>query len=155
MMRAIVFSDTHGRTDGAREIIAGAGGVDAILHLGDFGGDLQKLADSLSIPYYAVRGNCDGWGSYPRRRVVELGGARLLLVHGDAFRGVFELADAAKGERCAAVLFGHTHEPLLQADGATLILNPGSFSRPRSGSKESYALLEIENSDINVRMRTR
>ena len=155
MTRAIVFSDTHGRIDGVREAILCAGGADAVLHLGDFGRDLESLAGALAIPYYAVRGNCDASAAYPRRQVVTLERARLLLTHGNTAKNVFELSDAARSEHCAAVLFGHTHEPLLQADGSILILNPGSFSAPRFGSPCSYALLEIEGGDVNACICTR
>jgi putative phosphoesterase len=49
-------------------------------------------------------------------------------------------------------LFGHTHVPLLQADGELLVVNPGSMSLPRQGSKPSCAVLEVDGSDINVKM---
>ena len=76
----------------------------------------------------------------------------IMLVHGDKFYTVGQMIDVAREQHCAAVLFGHTHVPVLQADGELLVINPGSLSLPRRGSRSSCALLEVEGKDINVKM---
>jgi hypothetical protein len=76
----------------------------------------------------------------------------IMLVHGDGFHTLYQLIDRARENRCSAVLFGHTHVPLLQADGEVLVVNPGSISLPRQGNKPSCALLEVDGKDIKVKM---
>ncbi len=156
MKRVAVFSDTHGRftrLPAALDKIEKAGGVEMVLHLGDYGADAETIAERLkNVPFAAVRGNNDYFSNLPRKRIVQVGDALLYMVHGDAYYNLGPLIREAKKERCAAALFGHTHEPLLQADGELLIVNPGSLSLPRRGYKASFALLEIDGADVNVKM---
>lgn len=151
-MRVAVFSDTHGRLDRLPAAQSLLGPVDAALHLGDHCGDAAAIGRALGAPVHAVRGNCDYGGSAPLERIVELGGARLLCVHGHLFPDLYHLALRAEQERCDAALFGHTHIPLIEAHGRILLLNPGSLSRPRGGSRPGCALLSIEQGDIRVQM---
>ena len=155
MKRVAVISDTHGRftrLPAALHKIKKAGGVEMLLHLGDYGSDAEMIAEKLDVPFVAVRGNNDYFSNLPRKKIVQVEDASLLLVHGDAYYNLSPLIREAKQERCAAVLFGHTHVPLLQADGALLIINPGSLSLPRQGYAASFALLEINGADVNVKM---
>ena len=153
MTRVAVFSDTHGLLVRLPAAMARLGSVDAFVHLGDFASDAADIARALCVPYTAVRGNCDyGERRTPRECVAEYGGARLLLTHGDAYASTYALACRAEERRCAAALFGHTHTPLLTAQGALLIINPDSLSQPRYGSAPSCALLTIEHGDVDVRM---
>ena len=151
-MRVAVFSDTHWQLFNLDAALSRAGALDAFLHLGDDGSDAERIAARLNVPWYAVRGNTDFGSALPKERVAELGGARLLLTHGDAYVSTFALASKAEEQRCKAVLFGHTHTPLLTAYGAVLILNPGSLSLPRNGSAPSFAVLTIEDGDVNAKM---
>ena len=151
-MKIGVFSDTHGNLTRLPAALMAMGPIDAFLHLGDFGTDAELIAKSVNVPFYAVRGNCDFKRAYPAEQIVNLGGAQLLLVHGDRFRDVYHIAERAGETHCAAALFGHTHVPLLQAQGDILIINPGSMTRPLGGSRPSCALLTIEDGGVNVRM---
>ena len=74
-MKVAVFSDTHGSLARLPMVLAALPALDAVLHLGDFAGDGEAIAESLSVPCYAVRGNCDFRGNAPWERVAELGGA--------------------------------------------------------------------------------
>jgi putative phosphoesterase len=136
-------------------ILARLGTVDILFHLGDYAIDAEKISAAMGgVPFFAVRGNNDVGSECPRSRVERVEDVRIMLVHGDAYYNLYHLTNAAKEQRCAAVLFGHTHVPLLQADGDLLIVNPGSMSLPRRGSRPSCALLEADGKDINIRMIT-
>ena len=152
MKRIAVFSDTHGTLFRLPEALAAAGEVDAFLHLGDYGSDAVRIAESLPVPYYMVRGNCDYDVSLPKYRIVEFESAAIAIVHGDAYRSTHELARFAEEHHCQAVLFGHTHTPLVAAQGPILIVNPGSLSLPRMGSTTSFAILSVEGRDVNVKI---
>jgi len=98
-------------------------------------GDLCTLAAldelrALGPPVVAVRGNADDAAvraALPDAAVVEAGGARIAVVH-DAGRTDGRLARLRRRFPDAdAVVFGHSHVPLLAAgpDGVW-IFNPGS-----------------------------
>ena len=151
-MRVAVFSDTHGQLVRLQAAQLLLGRVDAAIHLGDFARDGDAIAESLGVVCHTVRGNCDYGSSAPEQRVLELDGVRLLCVHGHRYPDLYRLSLKAEEERCTAALFGHTHIPLLEAHGSTLLVNPGSLSRPRGGSRPGCALLEIEHGDLRVQL---
>jgi uncharacterized protein len=129
------------------------GKVDMLFHLGDYAIDAERISDSLGgVPFFAVKGNNDVGSVYPERRIELVEDAWIMLVHGDRFYNLYQLINTARDSRCSAVLFGHTHVPLLQANGELLIVNPGSLSLPRQGSRSSCALLEVEGRDVNVKI---
>ncbi len=154
MKRVAVFADTHNRFTRLPEAIEKAGKVDMLFHLGDFGSDAEIIAEKLGVPSFAVRGNNDYASVLPRLRVERVENAWILLVHGDAYYTTGQLFDEAEKHNCLAVLFGHTHEPLLAASGKVLLLNPGSLSLPRHGYAPSFAVLEVEGKDINAKIIT-
>ncbi len=153
MKRIAVFSDTHNMFSRLPLALERLGKVDMLFHLGDFAIDAERIAADLGdVPFFAVKGNNDSGSVYPKKRIELVEDVWIMLVHGDGYHTLYQLIDQARENRCGAVLFGHTHVPLLQADGSLLVVNPGSISLPRQGSKPSCALLEVEGGDINVKM---
>ena len=77
----------------------------------------------------------------PRERVVEVGGARIGMVHipGPA-RGRAGAA-RARFPGCDAVVYGHTHVPEVTRDDGVWILNPGLADRAaaRAGTRDARA----------------
>ncbi len=144
-MRIGVVSDTHGEEWALRACLAAAGAVDAWLYLGDYVSD-SVILEAGRKPVYAVCGNMDSFTAGPRERVVELSGARIFLCHGHNY-GVkdspLRVALRARELGCGVALFGHTHRPLLDEDGGFLLMNPGSPSFPRGGSKRSMGILTL------------
>lgn len=154
MRRIAVFSDTHGNLSRLPAALSKAGQLDAFLHLGDYGEDARQIASLLPVPYAAVRGNCDYGSHLPKTHIARFEDASVMLVHGDAYRSEYALALLAEENGCQAVLFGHTHTPLLTAQGAILVINPGSLSLPRYCSEPSFAVLTITGCDIRIQMIT-
>lgn len=155
MKRIAVFSDTHNMFSRLPLALERIGKVDMLFHLGDYAIDGERISAELGdVPFFAVRGNNDVSSEWPRLRIERVEDVWIMLVHGDAYHNLYHLINTARENRCAAVLFGHTHVPLLQADGELLVINPGSLSIPRRGSKPSCAVLEVEGADINVKMIT-
>ena len=133
-MRLAVISDTH-LPRGQRRLpdacVERLRAADLILHAGDFAAaSVLDDLEALGPPVAAVHGNVDGdevRRRVPARRVVEAGGARIGMVHdaGPA-TGRLERMRALFGG-CAAVVFGHSHIPLLErAEDGFQIFNPGS-----------------------------
>ncbi|MCR5808655.1 MAG: metallophosphoesterase [Clostridiales bacterium] len=166
MIRIGVISDTHGSLAALDACIRAAGEVDCWFHLGDYASDAKRL-ERTGKPVYRVLGNCDGGfvsslteATFPEKQkeicteaVVNIGGARILLCHGHTMGvdlGSWSIGYRAEELCCSAALYGHTHIAELSAFGKVLKLNPGSPSRPRAGRKPSFAVMEIENGDVNA-----
>ncbi len=148
-----VISDTHiprrARVvpDWVRRAFAG---VDLILHAGDLTtlGVLDELA--VIAPVEAVAGNVDAMGEariLSAKRVVEVAGVRIGLVHGHEGSGATtpERALAAfRDDVVAAVVFGHSHQPLNETVDGVLLFNPGSATDPRWAGEPSVGLLTVD-----------
>lgn len=149
-MRIGVVSDTHGEEWALAACMVAAGPVDAWFHLGDYVSDAQAL-QAQGKPVYSVCGNMDALATGPRERVVELGGKRFFLCHGHSYgvkSGLLRLTLRARELGCQAALFGHTHIPFLDEEGDILLLNPGSPSFPRGGSKRCMGLLMLAEDSL-------
>jgi uncharacterized protein len=127
-------------------------GADLILH----GGDLSSAAflealRSIGPPVEAVHGNADEpllRELLPKEHVVEVAGARIGMVHipGPATGRAERLAARFPG--CDAVLFGHTHLPVVERHGDVWLLNPGSPTERRRGPFHSFLLLDVRGREI-------
>ena len=153
--RVGAVSDTHLPRFGSelpRSLVTGLreSHVDLIVHLGDFtGDDVPTLLEAIA-PLEAVAGNNDGpelVGRFGRGRVIEAGGIRIGLTHGDLGRGQTTPDRAAltfgPGE-ADLVLFGHSHIPMArrEASGRWLV-NPGSPTDKRRQPRYSWALIRV------------
>ena len=150
-MQVLVVSDSHGRVDNMIRAVERVQ-PDYVLHLGDCQRDLEKLRREFpGLPMEGVPGNCD-WGSYDQpERLIELGGVRILMLHGHT-RNVksspMAAMYAAREYGAQVLLFGHTHRPLVDYDGTLLTLNPGAagdWEHPTCG------VLTIENGKADVK----
>jgi putative phosphoesterase len=160
-----VVSDTHMPRFGAalpralRDGLAVAD-VDLIVHLGDMTGpDVPALFETIA-PFDGVAGNNDGPAlveRFGRSKVLDIDGVRLGLTHGDLGVGATTPERARRtfaSESVAAVLFGHSHSPLIDRlpDGR-LLLNPGSPTDKRRESRYSWALLRIHAGRVEAELR--
>lgn len=128
-----------------------------ILHGGDFTGAGVFEELRLVAPLESVAGNMDDdelLAALPERRVVEVGGARIGMVHvpGPAIGRAKRLAEAFPG--CDAVVYGHTHVPDVAKVGETWLLNPGSPTERRSAPSHSMLMLEVESGHIRSELVT-
>lgn len=134
-----VISDTHGLL--RPEAVDALRGVKLILHAGDVGKpevleELQRLA-----PTFVVRGNVDhgDWASQlPTSEIVEVGGRSFYMLHDI---GELDLDPPTAG--FAAVIFGHSHQPLIETRDGVLFLNPGSAGPRRFKLPVSVARIRV------------
>jgi len=159
-MRIAVISDTH-MPRGNRALpvraVAELRGADAILHGGDFmRAEVLELLQRLGPPVHGVHGNVDDEAlrrMLPAARVVELGGARIGMVHdagprqGRLARMRFRFKDAD------AVVFGHSHLPLHEADADGFqIFNPGSPTERRSAPTHTMGIATVEDGRVHFEL---
>ena len=144
MMRAAVFSDTHGNTDSmlraAREAKA-----DVLIHLGDYDRDALRLREAFpDTPVYSVCGNCDLMPLAPERLLVSLGPVKAFLTHGHLYSVSVWQADslvyAAQEQGAQIAMFGHTHRAVYETLGGVTLLNPGTAGK---GRELSWALVTV------------
>jgi uncharacterized protein len=118
-----------------------------VLHAGDFvsGNVLEQLRGYGALE--AVHGNMDEEGlrrTLPRERLVEVGEARIGMVHDPGPRKGRAARLAARFKGCDVVVYGHTHWPEVSRHGRMLILNPGSPTERRRSPAASLLLLHVE-----------
>jgi putative phosphoesterase len=131
--------------------------ADLILHAGDFTTvsvleELRELA-----PVEGVVGNMDEAKLrqlLPDRRVAEVEGARLGIVHtpGPSVGRGERLVAASPG--CHAVVYGHTHVPDASRVGDVWVLNPGSPTERRGAPTHAMLMLAIDSREIRPEVVT-
>ncbi len=143
-----VISDTHGLL--RPEAVAALASVDHILHAGDVG-DAAILDRLRAIaPLTAIRGNA--WTRLGRcakpacqPEAVELGGRLLYLVH--AIEDM-DIDPCAAG--VAAVVYGHSHRPVIEERNGVLFLNPGSAGPRRFDLPVTVAKISVVDSGLHA-----
>jgi uncharacterized protein len=158
-MRLAIVSDTH-LPRGARAIPAACmermRGADAILHAGDFM-ELSVLEDlrTLGPPVYAVAGNVDSPELHvelPATRIVKAEGVRIAMLHdsGPADRRFERLR--RRFPDAQAVVFGHSHLPLLEARDGFAIFNPGSPTERRRAPHHTMGMATVAEDRIEFEL---
>jgi uncharacterized protein len=136
-----IISDTHGLL--RPEALEALRGVDHILHAGDVGDIAILEALGKIAPVTAIRGNIDVYGEcsrLPATEVVSLYGHSFYMLHD---RQALDLDPAAAG--FAAVIFGHSHRPLIEWHKGVLHMNPGSTGPRRFSLPISLGTITIQN----------
>lgn len=167
MVKLGFISDTHGGLEDTIQVLEGLNDAEQICHIGDVlyhgpRNDLPKnynpkaLAELLKaredIVY--VRGNCDAdvdemvlaHDLSTKSRVIECDSYRFYLVHGYEETET-ERIQQAKTLGCQVVVSGHTHVKVLEKKNGIIVLNPGSTTIPKDGSR-SYAY--YQNGEISI-----
>jgi putative phosphoesterase len=156
-LRIAVISDTHmprGNRALPARAVAELREADAILHGGDFmRAEVLEMLQRLGPPVHGIHGNVDDEAlrrMLPAARVVELGGVRIGMVHdagprqGRLARMRFRFKDAS------AVVFGHSHLPLHEADADGFqIFNPGSPTERRSAPTHTMGIATVEDGRVH------
>lgn len=160
-MKVLVVSDSHRDTQSVIDVIEKEK-PEMLIHLGDLETDTSELEAAMQVPVHPcvfIRGNCDGYERNLKPvAVFDLCGHRFFCTHGHS-QGVYMSYDnliySAEEKDCDIALFGHIHQPVDETFGDVRILNPGSISRPRGGSRKSYIVMEMsEDGEYSVSFGT-
>ena len=139
-----VISDTHGLL--RPEALSALRGVNHILHAGDVGNPAILEALRTIAPVTAIRGNIDegkACGSLPPVEVVEIAGSSLYMLH-DVQQ--LDLDPGAAG--FAAVISGHSHQPLIAWRRGVLFFNPGSAGPRRFHLPVTVGRIELRDATL-------
>ncbi len=150
-MRVAVISDTH-MPRGTRRLPAACvdrlRSADTIIHAGDFTAvSVLDELEALGAPLHGVHGNMDDAGvraRLPAERIVEVGGARIAVIHDAGSREGREARLLRRFPGCDAVVYGHTHLPEVSRHDGVWVLNPGSPTERRRAPTHTMLLLEVD-----------
>jgi len=135
-----IISDTHSLL--RPEALAALRGSDHILHAGDIGSpDIIPALEQIA-PVSAIRGNVDvePWTrKFPFTLTVEFGGLKFHLIHNRA-----ELKPNKLPKDIACIIFGHSHQPLIETVDDILYFNPGSAGPRRFKLPITVGRIRIE-----------
>lgn len=151
-MKILLISDTHGELDKVIQVYNKLSGIDMIIHCGDYERDANALKDSLKIPVVSIKGNCDS-STEPHRKTAETPYGNLMVTHGHiegVNYGTNKLLYLAEENGCIGVCFGHTHVALCENCGEIYLLNPGSLTNPRDGSKGSCIVISCTKDEFHA-----
>jgi uncharacterized protein len=157
-MLIAIISDTHlprGRRALPAECVRRLRTADLILHAGDFSAQsvLEELS-ALGPPLHAVHGNVDEpalAARLPAELELDCDGVGLAITH-DAGPAQGRLARMHRRFPAArAVIFGHSHIPLLEGGTDFQIFNPGSPTDRRRQPQHTMGLARIEQGEIAFR----
>lgn len=154
-MKILIVSDTHGNNTNLRKAIANMGkSLDLMVHLGDFMCHPDVIRELVECPVEMVRGNCDSLLSEKASRFIDIAGHKAFITHGHTYGGnwgIDTMKGIARENGAGIVMFGHTHEPLLDKTPGMTVINPGSLSRPRQeGGRPTYMVMTVnENGNID------
>jgi uncharacterized protein len=159
-MRVALLSDTHTNARNAKNVVEQLAphieGVERILHAGDITSPklLELLADLA--PVDAVAGNMDAPELQDRLgdfKVLQLAGFGVGLLHGwgqpqQVPDNVFEHFEH-EHPGLDVLVFGHSHNALVERRGDVLLVNPGSPTDRHFAQYCSMAVLEL-NQTVNA-----
>jgi putative phosphoesterase len=154
-----VIADTHlprGRRRLPEECVRRIAAADLVIHAGDFSSvsAYEEIA-AIGPRLVAVHGNVDEpalreW--LPERELVEIEGARIGVVHdAGAARGRLGRMRRAFPD-AGAVVFGHSHLPLLEREPGFQIFNPGSPTERRRAPAHTMGVAGVDERAIRFRL---
>ncbi len=153
-MKLLLFSDNHRDKESVKSIIKQNPGLEHYISLGD---SEMREYELTELGIYGVKGNNPFDPNFPLKLTLAFDGLKVFLTHGHLYSvkmGLSKLLNYGSYNDIDIICFGHTHQYLIKDINGILFINPGSLSTRRIFSKSSYALLEITEKEINVRILT-
>ena len=110
---------------------------------------------AIGPPVQAVYGNADEPALrtlLPKELVVEIEDVRIGMVHIPGPAAGREARLVRRFPGCDAIVFGHTHLPLVDRAGGVWLLNPGSPTERRRGPVHAFLRLSVAGRRIRPRL---
>ncbi len=153
-----VVADTHVYRRGSRRLAPEVLDLFArfdtglILHAGD-ANVASVLSDLATVaPVIAVTGNNDDAELYeviPETVQFQVGTHRFAMLHGHGGKSARGEARRRFAGKVDCVVYGHSHIPLIERDGETILFNPGSATDRRWGDHFGVGLIHVTAERIN------
>ena len=156
-MKIGIISDTHDNIPKIREAvnIFNERETDIVIHAGDYVAPFAiRPLTQLKCQWIGVFGNNDGerlgLNRTSQNKIknapysLEFGGKKILILHEPG-----EVVALIKSQSYDIIVYGHTHEPVIEKHGRTLVVNPGEcggWLKDRS----SIALVDLDQMDAEL-----
>ncbi|HQP91590.1 MAG TPA: metallophosphoesterase family protein [Candidatus Omnitrophota bacterium] len=152
-MRILVISDTHipdRYEDLPQAVKKELKKADLVLHAGDFTSVELFKEIKKQKPLKAVLGNMDTaelMKDLNEKETISIEKYKIGIMHGKGrAEGVLDLVKKTFDNTYDLVIFGHTHQAMIEKEGKTTYLNPGSPTDKIFSTQNSYAIVEINGS---------
>ena len=136
-MKILLVSDAHGNIEEMLNLLKVYPNMDLYLDAGDNCSSLAQLT-----PYRSVKGNCDYY-PYDEKAFIRTSAGGIFMRH-------LPYASTEEMKGVKIFIHGHTHKMKIQDNGNFIVLCPGSISLPKDGSNGTYAIIEINDSNITI-----
>jgi len=147
--KLLVISDSHGYSDKLKIALqyGKEQNIEDAVFLGDGVADVKPTCKEIgySPTWKCVRGNHDHSEIAPEEDILEFGGHRFFLCHGDRYKlnnGYAELYKAAKNVGADVALCGHQHDCKKENSDDLLIIKVGSIGVEYPHSTRSFIVIE-------------
>ena len=122
-----------------------------IVHLGDV--NVGEVLDELAkiAPVIAVVGNNDDAelaAALPEEAWFDVGDLRFLALHGHLGTGSARALARTFAGQARVILYGHSHEPVIEREGETVIFNPGSPTDRRWHEHFGVGLIHVDGDTV-------
>lgn len=153
MIKVVITGDTHLSDEGQKlpdRLLQECENADFIIHTGDWKSLDVMHALSTFSEVIGVYGNVDEEeirSCVPERQTIDIGGFRIGIIHGHGTKKTTEQRAivAFADQQVDAIVFGHSHIPIIRYFKRTLLINPGSPTYKRKLPFYSFILLEIDD----------
>lgn len=143
-MKILLVSDSHGDYQALDQLAAKYPNMDLYLHAGD------SEQDEFSIkPFISVRGNCDHYYDFPNYLVIPSPFGNIYVQHTP-----YVSKSVINEHNAKIVIHGHTHVRRNGTKNGILFINPGAISYARDKFNGSYAIIEIDSKNVEVKFYT-
>lgn len=149
-MQIVLISDTHSQNEILHALTEKYKKADAFIHCGDLEDDPR-----LYPQWLIVKGNNDYYGKFRDHLRLRAGTHRIYVTHSHHCSYLYReknLERLAKEYDCDIVFYGHTHVSRITKTNDMLLVNPGSARLPRDGKSPSYALVNIDGDQVDVKI---
>lgn len=149
-MQIIVVSDTHGLKRPLDYLLDKYPEADVFVHCGDI-----CLPPEEYPRFLTVAGNNDYY-DYPYEKIIRVKNHRMLVLHSHLFgylkreERMLKRADECD---CDIICYGHTHVADNRIVDGKYLLNPGSFYHSRDGRPPSYAIINLDDDEVNIEVQ--
>ncbi len=153
-MKVLVFSDSHGASNLAEEMLHKESECSLVFFLGDGMEEAEKMRDRYKDrKFILVKGNNDWYSQADTEAYKYIEGLTVMSCHGHKFNVRFSLRSllaAAESVRANVALYGHTHKSGMYNDPVTGIcaINPGALCEGK------YAVLTIEKGTFDIEFKS-
>ena len=143
-MKILLVSDSHGDYATLDRLFKMYPDMNLYLHAGDSEQDEWSLK-----PFISVRGNCDHYYDFPNYLVIPSPIGNIYVQHTP-----FVSKSVINEHNAKIVIHGHTHTRRNEKKSDIVFINPGAISFARDKYEGSYAILTIENNQLEVKFYT-